>query len=87
VVVRRHKIPRLAIFSIDDASWLEGDWRRPGEHNLISLSDHTGITADGYALAATRRFLHDKKVPDDGTMWKSVFLNVINYAFAPWRPQ
>jgi hypothetical protein len=87
VVVSRPKIPRLAIFSIDDAAWLESDWRRPGEVNAIALSDHSGIVSDPYALDATKRFLAGRRVRGDERSWKAVLLEVVDHPFAPWRPQ
>lgn len=86
VVVVHPKIPRLAIFSVDDAAWLTGDWRRPGEVNTISLADHSGVVYDGYALDVTKRFFAGKKVAGDQRSWKSVLVDVVSYAFGPWKP-
>jgi hypothetical protein len=86
VVVKLPKIPRLAIFSVDDATWLTGDWRRPESINVISLADHSGVVGDKYALNVTRRFFEGKKVPSDGRSWKSFLVDAISYAYGPWKP-
>ncbi len=77
---------RLVIFSVDDAAWLTGDWRRPGATNLVSLADHSGVPADPYAVHAAGSFLRGHRVASDASSWRSVLVEVIAYAFAPWRP-
>jgi hypothetical protein len=80
-------IPRLAVWPLADSVWLEGDWRRPGEVNLIALTDHVGVTDNAQALGAARDFFSGKKVADDESSWKGVAVGVLKYAFAPWRPR
>ena len=79
-------IPRLEVWPLADSVWLDGDWRRPGEVNIIALTDHVGVTDNAHALAAARDFFAGKKVPDDESSWKGVAVGVLKYAFAPWRP-
>ena len=80
-------IPRLEVWALADSVWLDGDWRRPGEVNIIALTDHVGVTDNAHALGAARDFFAGKKVPDDESSWKGVAVGVLKYAFAPWRPQ
>ena len=80
-------VPRLEVWPLADSVWLDGDWRRKGEVNLIALTDHVGVTDNAQALGAARDFFAGKKVPDDESSWKGVAVGVLKYAFAPWRPQ
>ena len=87
VEVDESPIPRLEVWALADSVWLEGDWRRPGEVNVVALTDHVGVTDNAHALAAARDFFDGKKVPDDESSWKGVAVGVLKYAFAPWRPR
>lgn len=87
VEVRNSPIPRLEVWALADSVWLEGDWRRPGETNIVALTDHVGVTDNAHALEAARNFFEGKKVPDDESSWKGVAVGVLKYAFAPWRPR
>ena len=78
--------PRLAAWPLADSVWLEDDWRRPGELNIIALTDHVGVTDNAAVLDATKRFFSAEKVEDDESSWKGVAVGVLRYAFAPWRP-
>lgn len=86
VVVRDAGVPRLSVWALGDSVWLEGDWRRPGEVNLVALTDHVGVTNDERALTATRDFLDGKPVEDDSASWKGFAVSLLSHAFAPWRP-
>ncbi|MDQ4142467.1 MAG: hypothetical protein M3198_01790 [Actinomycetota bacterium] len=87
VETRDSPIPRLEVWALADSVWLEDDWRRPGETNIVALTDHVGVTDNAQALAAARDFFAGKKVPDDESSWKGVAVGVLRYAFAPWRPE
>ena len=87
VAAAESPIPRLEVWPLADSVWLDGDWRRPGEVNLIALTDHVGVTDNAHALTAARDFFSGKKVPDDESSWKGVAVGVLKYAFAPWRPR
>ena len=87
VEVRDAPVPRLAVWALADSVWLEGDWRRPGEVNVIAISDHVGVTDNAEALDSARAFFEGKKVADDESSWKGVAVGVLKYAFAPWRPR
>ena len=87
VVVRDSRFPRLSVWALGDSVWLEGDWRRPGEINLVALTDHVGVTDNGSALAAAQDFIAGNRVGDDESSWKGVAVGVLRYAFAPWRPR
>ena len=80
-------LPRLEVWALADSVWLDDDWRRIGEVNIVALTDHVGVTDNAYALDAARDFFAGKKVPDDESSWKGVAVGVLKYAFAPWRPQ
>lgn len=87
VVIRKGSIPRLSVWPLADSVWLEGDWRRPGERNLIAFTDHVGVTDNASALTAARDFFANRDVDDDESSWKGVAVGVLKYAFEPWRPQ
>jgi hypothetical protein len=87
VVARNAPVPRLTVWALGDSVWLDGDWRRPGEINLVALTDHVGITDNAYAFDAAARFYAGEKVADDETSWKGVAVGVLKYAFEPWRPE
>lgn len=84
--VRDAGVPRLAVWALGDSVLLETDWRRPGETNLVALSDHVGAIRNPRALEATRLFLQGKRVGSDESSWRSVAVNLLRYAFEPWRP-
>jgi hypothetical protein len=77
---------RLAVWALGDSVWLQGDWRRPGELNLVAISDHVGATNDARAVAAARRFFAGARVPSDHASWRGVLAAALRYAFEPWRP-
>lgn len=85
-VVARGGPPRLSIWALGDSVWLDGDWRRPGELNLVAVSDHVGATNNARALSATRDFLEGRRVEDDSASWRGFAVSLLSHAFAPWRP-
>jgi hypothetical protein len=87
VVARNAPVPRLAVWALADSVWLEGDWRRPGETNIVAITDHVGVTDNGEAQESAREFFEGKRVADDESSWKGVAVGVLKYAFAPWRPR
>jgi hypothetical protein len=86
VVVTQPRIPRLAVWALGDSVWLDRDWRRRGEVNVIALSDHVGVTNDAHALTAVKRFFGHHRVAGDEQSWRSYLVVILKYAFAPWRP-
>jgi hypothetical protein len=85
-VVARGGLPRLSVWALGDSVWLEGDWRRPGEVNLVALTDHVGVTNNARALAAARDFFEGRRVEDDSASWRGFAVSLLSHAFAPWRP-
>jgi hypothetical protein len=86
VVVGGAPIPRVAVWALGDSVWLENDWRRPGETNVVAITDHVGITNDPRALTTAKIFFENGRVPEEGTSWRGFAVNVLRYAFEPWRP-
>ena len=87
VTSRGKTTPTLAVWALGDSVWLDGDWRRPGEINVIALTDHVGVTDNAEALTDVHDFYADKKVADDESSWKGIAVGVLKYGMAPWRPQ
>lgn len=79
-------IPRLAVWALGDSVWLEGDWRRPGETNVVAMTDHVGVTNNGYAVSSARDFFAGREVEDDETSFQGFVVTALRYAFEPWRP-
>ena len=79
--------PRLAVWALADSVWLDTDWRRPGEVNLVVVSDHVGVMNNTRALRAASDFLAGRPVEPDVGSWRSLLVPVIQYTFAPWRPE
>ncbi|HET7482730.1 MAG TPA: hypothetical protein VFK89_07710 [Actinomycetota bacterium] len=86
VVVISARVPRLSVWALGDSVWLDRDWRRPGEINLVALSDHVGATNDARALATIRAFFQGHAVGSDETSWRGALVAVVQHLFAPWRP-
>lgn len=86
MVVIDKQVTRVAIWALGDSLWLDSDWRRPGEVNLVALTDHVGITNNTRALRATRAFLAGRRVEGDEVSWRGFLAAVVRYAFEPWRP-
>jgi hypothetical protein len=86
VEVPHAPVARVAVWALGDSVWLQGDWRRPGEANLVAVTDHVGVTNDPRALDAAARLFEGHTVSDEGSSWRGVAVNVVRYAFEPWRP-
>ena len=80
------RISRLAIWALGDSVWLDREWRRPGELNVIVPTDHVGAVSNPHAVAMARRFLGGGEIAEDDLTWRVVMVNVLRYAFEPWRP-
>jgi hypothetical protein len=86
VVVGQSRIPRLSIWALADAVWLDRDWRRPGEVNVVSVTDHVGVTNNARAIAIVSSFFNGNPVVGDEASWRGALVSVVRYAFEPWRP-
>ena len=86
VLVIDKEVSRVSVWALGDSVWLDSDWRRPGEVNIVALSDHVGVTNNSRALDATRAFLGGAKVADDEVSWRAFLATALRYAFEPWRP-
>ena len=85
-VVEPEGVDRLSVWALGDSVWLYSDWRRPGETNVIAISDHVGVTNNSRAIDTTKRFFDGKKIEGDEESWKGGLASLIGHAFAPWRP-
>lgn len=85
-IVRSPAVPRLAVWALGDSVWLDDDWRRPGESNVVVLTDHVGAVKNPHSLAAVRGFFGNAHVPSHERDWRSVLVNVVRFTFEPWRP-
>ena len=79
-------VPRLTLWALADSILLDTDWRRPGEVNLVVVSDHVGATRNPRALDSARRFLQGEGVGSDDGSWRAILVNVLRYSFEPWKP-
>ena len=86
VLVIDKEVSRVSVWAVGDSVWLDSDWRRPGELNVVALTDHVGVTNNSRALDTTRAFLGGAKVNDDEVSWRGFLATVLRYAFEPWRP-
>lgn len=80
------RTPRLAIWALGDSVWLDGDWRRPGETNLVVLTDHVGAVKNPRTIEAVGNFFGGEAVPSDEASWRGALVGVVRFAFEPWRP-
>lgn len=87
VVVIDSQVPRLSVWALGDSVWLDRDWRRPGEINMVALTDHVGVTNNRRAFQAVRSFFAGEQVEDDESSWRGASVALLRYAFEPWRPQ
>jgi hypothetical protein len=78
--------PRVAVWALGDSVWLHDDWRRPGELNVIAITDHVGVTNNARAIDVAKRFFDEKRVNGDEESWRGGLASLIGHAFAPWRP-
>lgn len=86
VLVIDKEVSRVSVWALGDSVWLDSDWRRPGEINVVALTDHVGVTNNARALDATRQFLNGSEVDDDEVSVRAFLATVLRYAFEPWRP-
>ncbi|MFN2389370.1 MAG: hypothetical protein ABR575_07180 [Actinomycetota bacterium] len=86
VVVGASHTPRLAVWALGDSVWLDRDWRRPGELNVVAISDHVGATNDARALEAARAFIAGRRIDRDEGSWRGLLAAGLRYLFEPWRP-
>lgn len=85
-VVEPKGVPRVSVWALGDSVWLHTDWRRPGETNVIAITDHVGVTNNARAVDVTKRFFDKKSVEGDEDSWRGGLASLISHAFAPWRP-
>ena len=78
---------RMAVWALGDSVWLQGDWRRAGELNVVAISDHVGAVNDSRAVSAARRFFAGQAVRSDAASWRGALAAALRYAFEPWRPR
>jgi hypothetical protein len=86
LAVPHAEVDRLAVWALGDSVWLDGDWRRTGEINVVSISDHVGAASDERAVEVVGRFFAGRSVEGDESSWRSLLVNAIRYTFEPWRP-
>jgi hypothetical protein len=86
VVASRRSVPRLAVWALGDSVRLDRDWRRPGEVNVVALTDHVGVASDSRALGAARAWFAGRPVEPDDATWRGALVGVLRYAFEPWKP-
>ncbi len=86
VVVLRSSVRRASVWPLADSVWLDRDWRRPDEVNMVAITDHVGVTNNGRALASARDYLAGRTFVSDEASWRSVLVPVVRYVFEPWRP-
>ena len=86
VVLIDSRVSRMSVWALGDSVWLDRDWRRPGETNVVALTDHVGIVNNGRALTVTRQFFEGATPQGDEASWRGAFVSLLRHAFAPWRP-
>ena len=86
VVVIDKRVTRVAVWALGDSVWLDTDWRRPGEVNMVALTDHVGITNNARAMSASKAFLAGRRIAGDEVSWRGFLVAALRYAFEPWRP-
>ena len=86
VVLIDSRVARLSVWALGDSVWLDRDWRRPGETNIVALTDHVGIVNNGRAINVTKQFFLGGRPQDDEASWRGGFVSLLRHAFAPWRP-
>ena len=80
-------LPRISVWALGDSVWLDRDWRRPGEINVVALTDHVGVVNNSRAITTVRNFLEGTRVEDDGASWRGAAVSFLRHIFAPWRPE
>lgn len=86
VVAGGSSVSRLAVWALGDSVWLDGDWRRPGQVNVVALTDHVGVASNSTALRAARSWFAGRPVEADDASWRGMLVSVLRYTFEPWRP-
>ncbi|HJR44417.1 MAG TPA: hypothetical protein VJ927_02315 [Actinomycetota bacterium] len=86
IVVIDRKVSRVSVWALGDSVWLDTDWRRPGEVNLVAMTDHVGSINNGRTLDAARSFLLGRAVNGDEVSWRGFLVSLMRYSFEPWRP-
>lgn len=86
VVAPESPIPRLSVWAVVDSVWLDTDWRRPGEVNVVALTDHVGVTRNGYAFETAEAFFRGERVAGHEVSWQGFLVSTMRYTFEPWRP-
>lgn len=86
VLVIDKRVSRVSIWALGDSVWLDTDWRRPGEVNMVAVTDHVGVVNNSRALDAARSFLRGGRVTGDEVSWRGFAAAVLRYVFEPWRP-
>ena len=79
-------VRRMSVWALADSVWLDSDWRRSDETNLVAVTDHVGAVSDGYALERSADFFAGEDAGDDEGSWRGALATTLRYAFAPWRP-
>ncbi|HEX2241133.1 MAG TPA: hypothetical protein VHJ82_08360 [Actinomycetota bacterium] len=78
---------RLAVWPLVDSVWLDQDWRRPGEINVVAFTDHVGVVNNGHALSQVETFFAGEPVSGDESSFAGFLAAVLRYTFEPWRPR
>lgn len=86
VIVIDKRVSRVSVWALGDSVWLDTDWRRPGEVNLVAMTDHVGAINNARSLEAARSFLLGRDVAGDEVSWRGLVVSAMRYAFEPWRP-
>jgi hypothetical protein len=77
----------MNVWALGDSVWLDRDWRRPGETNIVVASDHVGAVRNSRAIESARLFIAGDDVEsDEGPTWQGALVHVLRFAFEPWRP-
>ena len=80
-------LPRLNVWALGDSVWLNGDWRRRGEVNVVALSDHVGATRSERTMEAARAFFSGEEVAADDKTWKGWLVTLLRHGLGPWKPE
>lgn len=86
VVMIESRVRRLSVWALGDSVWLDRDWRRPGETNVVALTDHVGVVNNGRAIQATKGFFEGDAPEGDEASWRGAMVALLRHTFAPWRP-
>ena len=72
VVLIESEVRRLSVWALGDSVWLDRDWRRPGETNVVAVTDHVGIVNNGRAIEATKGFFVGGTPEGDEASWREI---------------